>query len=125
MLRDARRRNANAIRAGRVELLLGTADALPRFEEHFDKVLAVNVYMFWSDPVSVLTGLRTVMNPGGVIALTLQPRRRGATAADTQAVAERIMASLLAAGFGEIRTEILDVAPVVAACVLGRVQPLA
>ena len=122
MLREARRRNAKAIRAGRVELLLGTAEALPRFERHFDKVLAVNVFMFWNDPVSVLTGVRKVMNPGGVIALTLQPRRRGATAADTRTAAERIVASLRAAGFGEVRTEIVDVAPVVAACVLGRVQ---
>ena len=122
MLREASRLNARAILAGRVELLLGTADALPRFEQHFDKVLAVNVYMFWNDPVSVLTGLYNVMNPGGVIALTLQPRRRGATAADTRTAAERIMASLRAAGFGEVRTEIVDVAPVVAASVLGRVQ---
>jgi ubiquinone/menaquinone biosynthesis C-methylase UbiE len=123
MLREAARRNAKAIRAGRVELLLGAADALPRFEQRFDKVLAVNVYMFWDDPVSVLQGLRNVMNPGGVIAITLQPRRPGATAADTEAAAERISASLGAAGFDDVRTEILDVTPVVAACVLGRVQP--
>ena len=125
MLREATRRNAGAIRAGRVELLLGAADALPRFERPFDKVLAVNVYMFWDDPVSVLQGLRNVMNPGGVIAITLQPRRPGATAADTEAAAERISTSLRGAGFGEVRTEILDVTPVVAACVLGRVQSLA
>lgn len=120
MLRQARRRNAKAIRAGRVELLLGSADALPRFEGRFDKVMAVNVYMFWKDPVSILGGLRQVMNPGGVVALTLQPRNRGATAYDTRLAAERMTASLLAAGFGEVRTEILEMAPVAAACVLGR-----
>lgn len=120
MLRQARRRNAKAIRAGRVELLLGSADALPRFEGRFDKVMAVNVYMFWKDPVPVLRGLRQVMNPGGVVALTLQPRNRGATAHDTRLAAERMTASLLAAGFGEVRTEILEMAPVAAACVLGR-----
>lgn len=123
MLRQATRRNARAIRAGRVELLLCSADdALPRFEERFDKVLAVNVYMFWKDPVSVLSGLRQAMKPGGVIALTLQPRRRRATADDTRAAAERMAASLRAAGFGEERTEVLEMAPVAAACVLGRVQ---
>jgi len=122
MLRQARRRNAKAIHAGRVELLLGSADALPRFEGRFDKVLSVNVYMFWKDPVSVLSGLRQVMKPGGVIALTLQPRRRGATADDTRVTAERMAASLQAAGFGQVRTEILEMAPVAAACVLGRVQ---
>jgi len=120
MLRQARRRNAKAIRAGRVELLLGSADALPRFEERFDKILAVNVYMFWDDPASVLTSLRSLMKPGGVIALTLQPRRRGATADDTQAAAKRMAASLEAAGFGEVRTEILEMARVAAACVVGR-----
>jgi ubiquinone/menaquinone biosynthesis C-methylase UbiE len=123
MLREATRRNEKAIRAGRVELLLGAADALPRFEQRFDKVLAVNVYMFWNDPVSILAGLREVMNPDGVIAITLQPRHPGATAADTEAAAERISTSLRAAGFGDVRTEILDVTPVVAACVLGRVRP--
>jgi SAM-dependent methyltransferase len=122
MLRQATRRNVKAIRAGRVELLLGSADALPRFEGRFDKVLAVNVYMFWKDPVSVLSGLRQEMNPGGVIALTLQPRRRGATAADTRVAGEHMVASLRAAGFGEVRSEILDMAPVAAACVLGRVE---
>jgi len=123
MLRQARRRNVEAIRAGRVELLLGSADALPRFEGRFDKVLAVNVYMFWKDPVSVLSGLRRVMKPGGGIAITLQPRRRGATAGDTRAAGERMAASLRAAGFGEVRTEILEMAPVAAACVLGRSSP--
>jgi hypothetical protein len=61
------------------------------------------------------------MAPGGVVALTLQPRRRGATADDARAAAER-MASLRAAGFEEVRTELLEMAPVAAACVLGHVH---
>src|SRR5258706_13702521 len=40
MLRQARRRNAGAIRAGRVDLRLATADRLPNFDAQFDKVLA-------------------------------------------------------------------------------------
>jgi ubiquinone/menaquinone biosynthesis C-methylase UbiE len=123
MLRQARRRNAKAISAGHVELLLGSAEALPPLEGRFDKVVAVNVYMFWMDPVSVLSGLRQVMNPGAFIALTLQPRRRGATADDTRVAAERMSASLQAAGFGEVRTEILEMAPAPAACALGRRPP--
>jgi SAM-dependent methyltransferase len=120
MLRQATRRNARAIRAGRVELLLGSANALPRFAAGFDKVLTVNVYMFWKDPISVLAGVRQAMNAGGVIALTLQPRRRGATADDTRAAAEGMAAALRGAGFDEVRTEILEMAPVAAACALGR-----
>jgi ubiquinone/menaquinone biosynthesis C-methylase UbiE len=120
MLRQATRRNARAIRAGRVELLLGSADALPPFAEPFDKVLAVNVYMFWADPVAVLADLRRAMRPGGTIALTLQPRRRGATVDDTRAAAAGMAASVQAAGFAEVRQELLEMAPVAAACVLGR-----
>jgi len=120
MLREARRRNAAEIRTGRVELLLGSADALPRFEERFDKVLAVNVFMFWEDPVSLLAGLRGVMKSGAVIALTLQPRRSGATVGDTRAAAERMATALRDAGYETIRTELMEMAPVAAACVLGR-----
>src|SRR5262249_18991048 len=123
MLRLAGRRDVGAIRAGRVELLLGSATALPRFEDRFDKVFAVNVYMFWKDPASVLGGLRQVMKPDGVIALTQQPRSRGATRDDARAAGQRMAASLQAAGFTRVRTEMIDVAPVGAACAIGHSPP--
>ncbi len=122
MLRQASRRNANAVATGRMELLLGSVERLPVFSARFDKVLAVNVFMFWSDPVAVLRGLRQVMSTGGAIALTLQPRRRGATRDDTQAAAERMAAALRNAGFGDVRIEILEMEPVPATCVLGRAR---
>jgi len=124
MLRQARRRNARAVEAGRVELRLGSAERLPDFPLRFDKVLAVNVFTFWSEAVTVLRGLRGVMNEGGTIALTFQPRRRGATLDDTRAGAERMAASLREAGFAGVRVEILHMAPVAAACVLGRATEL-
>src|SRR5262249_2554216 len=49
MVRHARKRNAAAVRAGRVDLRLGSAEDLPAFDERFDKVLAVNSLMFWDD----------------------------------------------------------------------------
>lgn len=119
MLRGARRRNASAIAAGRVELRLGSAERLPDLGTRFDKVLAVNVYMFWPDAVGVLRGLRGVMRPGGTVALTLQPRNRGATLDDARAAAERMATSLREAGFERVRVRILEMAPVAAACVLG------
>jgi SAM-dependent methyltransferase len=120
MLRRATRRNAAAIEADRVELLLGSAERLPHFPLQFDKVFAVNVYMFWQDPVVVLRGLREVMKPGGLIALAFQPRRRGSTSDDTRTGAERMASSLREAGFSEVRIEILGMKPVDAACVMGR-----
>jgi SAM-dependent methyltransferase len=103
MLRQASRRNAEAIAAGRVNLLLASAEQLPDFGFRFEKVFAVNVYIFWKDPVAVLRAIGKAMKPGGTVALTFQPRRRGATSEDTQAGAERMAASLRAAGFEELR----------------------
>ena len=116
--RQARRRNAGAIGAGRVELMLGSAERLPNLATQFDKVFAVNVYMFWQNPVGVPRSPRDVMRPGGTIALVLQPRNRGATNEDARQVAERIAASLRDAGFAGVRVEILEMAPVNTACVL-------
>jgi ubiquinone/menaquinone biosynthesis C-methylase UbiE len=120
MLRQASRRNARAIAAGRVQLLLGPAERLPELPFRFDRVFAINVYQFWDEPVTVLRGLREVMKPGAAIAMTFQPRRRGATGGDTRTGAERMATSLFDAGFEKVRVEILDMKPVDAACVLGQ-----
>lgn len=118
MLRQARRLNQTAINDGRVELRLGSAALLPGLGTSFHKVLAINVFMFWDDPTAVLRGVRGVMNPGGMIALTLQPRNRGATDADARDAADRMADSLRGAGFESVRVTLLEMAPVSAACVL-------
>jgi len=46
MLHQATRRNAAAIREGRVDLRLGAVESLPAFEMPFDKILAVNTVVF-------------------------------------------------------------------------------
>jgi SAM-dependent methyltransferase len=117
---QAARRNARAIEAGLVELHIASVDALPAFTSPFDKIFAVNVHLFWPDPVRALARLAAVMKPGGTIALTFQPRSRGATNEETRRGAERIAESLRAAGFGDVRAEILPMKPVDAVCVLGR-----
>ena len=119
MLRQASRRNATAIAAGRVDLRLGTAERLPEFSEPFDKVIAINSYLFWTDPEGVLLGLRNRMKSGGTIALTFQSRQRDATNEDTQRGAEAMAASLQRAGFENVRIETFEMKPVNAACVLG------
>ena len=118
MLQQASRRNAKAIEEGRVHLRLGTAERLPDFGARFDKAFAVNVYMFWKEPVPVLRAVREAMNPGATVALTLQPRRRGATDEDTAIAAERMATSLRDAGYANVRVEILRMKPVSAACAL-------
>src|ERR1035441_1683323 len=76
MLRQASRRNAAAIRAGRVTLINASADQLPAaLDGPFDAILAVNSLGFWPAPAERLADLRPRPAPrGGPAPL---PRRHG------------------------------------------------
>jgi SAM-dependent methyltransferase len=119
MVRQARRRNATAVRAGRVDLRLGNAEHLPTFDAPFDKILAVNSLMFWDDPVDRLVELRRLLRPGGLVAIGYQPRGPGASD-ETAAQAGCDMAEQFAtAGFTDVRVKTLDLRPTNSVCVLG------
>src|SRR5262245_48388035 len=94
MVRQATRRNAAAVRAGRVDLRLGSAEQLPEIQR--------------------------LMRRGGRIAIVSQPRCPGATGETTVAAGREIAARLTAAGFTGIRSELLALRPPVV-CVIGEV----
>ena len=118
MLRQAAKRNAAAIAAGRIQLYLAAVDTMPTFDAPFDKAFAVNVHMFWSDAPAALRRLAAVMRQGGTVALTHQPRGRGATAEETTQAGDRIAADFRVAGFEQVRIELLPMQPLPAVCVL-------
>ncbi|HYZ93635.1 MAG TPA: class I SAM-dependent methyltransferase [Actinomycetota bacterium] len=117
MVAQARSRNAGAVRAGRVDLRQGSVESLPDFDTKFDKLLAVNSMGFWPDPPLRLKELRSVLVPGGVIAIVRQPRA-GNAGMTAQENAEELMDVLLPAGFVRLRAEVLELKPPVV-CVLG------
>jgi SAM-dependent methyltransferase len=119
MVRQARKRNAAAVRAGRVDLRLGTAERLPAVGASFDKILAVNSLMFWDDPVNRLVELRALLRPGGRIAIAYQPRGPGATDETATQAGHEMAEQFGAAGFIDVRVETLDLQPTNAVCVLG------
>ena len=120
MLGAVRRRNRAALAAGSMELLLGGTEALAARPARFDKAFAINVCMFWADPVAELTALRRALKPGGLLVLALQPRKQGATSADALAAKTRMGLALQEAGFADVRTESIAMKPVDTACALGR-----
>ncbi len=118
MLHQATRRNAAAIRDGRIDLRLGSVESLPAFEVPFDKILAVNTVMFWKDPDKSLEALRHLLRSGGRIAVVHQPRGPGVTDATAAAKGEQMAAKLARAGFSDVRTETLGLKPAVV-CAIG------
>ena len=73
MMKQARARNAAAIKSGRVELRPGSVERLPFDDETFDKGLAINSMQVWPDPAAGLRELRRVMKSGARIALGFTP----------------------------------------------------
>jgi SAM-dependent methyltransferase len=119
MVRQASQRNASAIRDGRVVLKIGSASNPPAAGELFDKIFTINSIHFWPEPVQCLAKLRAALKPGGLIAVTIQPRSTGATDRTTHTIGEEIVANLQRAGFSECRLEIRQARPVAVACALG------
>jgi SAM-dependent methyltransferase len=111
MLRQASRRNAAAIRAGRVTLINASADQLPAaLDGPFDAILAVNSLGFWPAPAERLADLRRRLAPGGRMAIA-------STAGTSRSAADEVENLLRGAGFTQMSTETLPLSPPVI-CVL-------
>jgi ubiquinone/menaquinone biosynthesis C-methylase UbiE len=124
MVRQATRRNADGIRRGVVDLRLASVDALPAFDSPFDKILAVNAMLLWSEPDARLEKLRHLLRPGGLIAVAHQPRGPGASDETSAAKGREMAAALARAGFSEVRVETMPLKPAVS-CALAFNGPAA
>jgi SAM-dependent methyltransferase len=118
MMQQAARRNAEAVRRGQVDLRLGSAESLPAFDAPFDKVLTVNVTLFWDRRAELLGKLRRVLRMGGRIAIAFQPRGPDATDEAAAATGQELVSALRDAGFSQVRLETLELKPAVV-CALG------
>jgi len=118
MLRQATRRNAAGIAAGRVTLARASVDRLPpALGGPFDASFAVNSLGLWPAPAGRLGELRRRLRAGGRIAIASQSRCPGATASTSRAAARKIEALLQGAGYTKTRIQTLDLDPPVV-CVL-------
>jgi ubiquinone/menaquinone biosynthesis C-methylase UbiE len=118
VLQQASKRNAQAIREGRVRLEGGSATALPFEEASFDKVLSANSLPFWPDQEAGVREMRRVLRPGGVIAIILQPRW-ARTESEVKQIGMGLLALLSQVGFQEARLEFKPMKPIASVCALG------
>lgn len=78
MVQQALRRNAWAIQAGRVAIRHANVSALPYDDDSFDKVIAVESFYFWPEPLANLREVRRVLRPGGLVAPAMEGSKESA-----------------------------------------------
>ena len=118
MLQQAARRDAQAMREGRVRLQLGSATALPFEDASFDKALSANSLPFWPDQEAGVKEMRRVLKPGGVIAIILQPIW-ARTESEVKQIGAGLLALLSKVGFQQAWLEFKPMKPIASVCALG------
>jgi ubiquinone/menaquinone biosynthesis C-methylase UbiE len=119
MVKKASDRNKSAISSGKVKLILASVSELPSFDHPIDKVIDINTFQFWTDPVNSLQEIKRMMKPHGIIAIVHQPRKPGATDQDSTDAGDRFSKYLKKTQFKNIRIEKKLMKPVSTVCVLG------
>jgi ubiquinone/menaquinone biosynthesis C-methylase UbiE len=74
MVQAARKRNAPAIKAGRMELKKGDVSSLPYPSGSFDIAFSLHSIYFWENPVECIRELQRVLKHEGLLAITIQPK---------------------------------------------------
>jgi ubiquinone/menaquinone biosynthesis C-methylase UbiE len=116
MIRQASKRNADSISAGRVGLIEGSVSSLPYEDRSFDKVLSVNNIMLWPELEKNMKEVRRVMKPGGRLVIALNPRW-AKTTQDVEDMGREIVEHVSRGGFVHTNTEFRKLKPVCAVVV--------
>jgi ubiquinone/menaquinone biosynthesis C-methylase UbiE len=107
MVRNARARWRAGIAAGRVDIRLGRAEALPYPDGHFTRVSSVNSILYWNAAGQGIAEIYRVLRTGGTVVLTFTCKRDLETRRFVQYgirtyEEQEIERMLAAAGFKEI-----------------------
>ena len=102
MVRQARRRNRQAIRQGRVEIHRADAARLPLPDASFTAAGSLNSLQFWPDPRQGLAELHRVVEPGGRVAVVLMARSDEREGPDAVPWIEQTAELMRRVGFAEV-----------------------
>ena len=112
MVQAARQRNIETIQAGRIDLKQGDVASLPYPDETFDKAFSIHSIYFWAKPIECLQELRRVLKPGGLLAVTIQPKdkwdelQQRESSLRTLYFSADLVTMFDAAGFRKVRVEV-------------------
>jgi ubiquinone/menaquinone biosynthesis C-methylase UbiE len=111
MVQVASRRNAQAVKAGRVVLSQGNITSLPVEDHYFDKIMTIHTLYFWSDAARTVRELYRVLKPGGRLVITLSTGKinaKGEVEVWSQlqsALEKQVMPAMQQEGFQSMRLE--------------------
>ena len=110
MVESASRRNAAAIRSGRMELNQGEVSSLPYPDGSFDIAFSLHSIYFWRNPVACLQEIKRALKQGGLLAITIQPKDTWAPNVDpnimTLYFATDVVYLVSEAGYSNVRVEV-------------------
>jgi len=95
-----------------MDLKQGDVASLPYPDESFDKVFSIHSIYFWTKPVDCLQELRRVLKPGGLLAITIQPKdkwnelQKRESSLRTLYFSTDLTPLFSEAGFREVRVEV-------------------
>ncbi len=118
MTAQARKRNAQQIKTGNVVLHQCSVTDVPYPASSFDRIFSIDSSFFWQQPVKQLKRLFSLLNPGGLLALSVQPRW-AKSEREVNITGRHMMEQLRRAGFTDIRLETHSMSPVPYLCVIG------
>jgi SAM-dependent methyltransferase len=117
MVNTATRRNRSHVSSGKALFHAVALDEADFGNEHFHKIFAFNVNLFWMQPARELRVIKTFLRPGGTLYLFHQLP----AASKTPETADKIAGNLRANGFSVDDILFKDLKPAPAFCVVAGV----
>jgi ubiquinone/menaquinone biosynthesis C-methylase UbiE len=111
MKEAAHQKNKEAIEKGRVRLFVHDISQFHIDDDPYDHIFSVNNYPLWTDTNKALSHLYQMLNPGGTMVITVQPRGKEEKDSRARLYAEQISNELTNAGFKNIQISYKKVRP--------------
>lgn len=74
MVKEAERINKQFVENGQASFVLGDAGKLPFPDASFNKAFTINTIYFWEDPKNILSEIKRVLTPDGILIVSLRPK---------------------------------------------------
>jgi len=101
MVRQAVKRNIQAVDGGKVILRQASAQEIEFPGRFFDIVYGGNVHLFWKNPIPVYRAIYSMLKPEGTFILVYQPRSTP-DKASIQGIADEIQSHIESASFQQL-----------------------